>query len=455
VSLLNNDGQLAIEVAGVWMGRLNNTFREAIREASKACFSKWGTEVLHHDDCMLHLPRTGGSQGDQPWESPDRIETMMGNFGRLGVDSLVKIITDFPLAMDEQILRCHSFDYLDFLYSMEISVREDTSPVPFTPAVQRTLAKLPPERTKSSSLSDTSYSAGTLIAARRACGAVLRATADVIEGKCRNAFCVIRPPGHHVGFNGPLLDSHGGSCGFSILNSVMVAAMDAVERLGKRVAILDLDVHHGNGTEHIIRELNRPKDILFISIHLYDGRFYPASGAESDLSRNIYNIPISPLWGNGDGRTEWLNAVRNRMFPLVAAFRPDVVFLSMGFDGANGDVGNSRHQVGQASQVGLDLLPSDFSSITEELCRLANGICEGRIVSVLEGGYGKFHWTEVHGSISDASTHAGSDDSSPSLSLRNGRKRLRPNPISTRVINRQPLANAALHHLKALMGLIQ
>ena len=451
----NNEHQLPIEVAGLWLGRLNLSFRESIRRRlGCSFFPTFGTEVIYHHDCMLHLPRGSGSQGDQPWESPDRLSAIMGSLRRLDNDSLLQLITEFPSATDDQILRCHSVEYLDFLYSLDLAVQEHQFPVPFTPAVQRSITKLPLERTKSSSLSDTSYSSGTLTAARRACGAVLKAASDVLDGRCRNAFCAVRPPGHHVGFNGPIVDSQCGSCGFSILNSVMVAAMDIVEKYGKRVAVLDLDAHHGNGTENIVNTLNRPNDLMFVSIHLYDGRFYPASGGESDLTRNIHNVPISPLWsGSDNGRTAWIEGVRNRMVPLVSAFRPDIILISMGFDGAGGDVGNGKHEIGHVSQVGLDLQPSDFSAITDEICRLSNILCCGRTVSVLEGGYGKFQWTEVHRTASDVSTHAGSDDSSVASSgLRNGRKRAKPFTSHTQVINRQPLANSVLHHVKALMG---
>ena len=448
--------QTPIDVAGMWAGQLNSAVRDSVRSVFSEGRQDSSTLVLYHNDCLLHVPRTGGSQGDTPWESPERIPAILSACRRLTQDPLCAVVSDFPLASDDQILRCHSREYLTFLYSMDEVARELLAPVPFTPAVQRTMARLPPERTKSCSLSDTSYSMGTLKAARRACGAACFAVESVLSGNYRNAFCIVRPPGHHVGFNGPLVSSCSGSCGFSILNTVMVAAMEIVEGQGKRVAIVDLDVHHGNGTEEIVRKLNRPDSMMFVSIHICDGKFYPATGESSDLSHNVHNVPIKPLWDTEpNGRDTWLAAVKNRVLPLIGSFRPDIILISMGFDGTSADVGNCKHELGQVSRAGIDLNPPDFSTMTNMICSIANVVCDGRVVSVLEGGYGKMQWVETQGN-SDNSTRAGSDDSlsSPS-SLRNGRKRLRTSKVFNQVINRQPVGASASYHLRALLGLSQ
>ena len=445
-----------LEVAGVWLAHVNVATREKVRLAIAGISPSTRTLVLHHDDCLLHLPRMNGSQGDQPWESPERVLSIMSGVRRsqaVRQDPLLFVSTDFPPATDSQILRCHSQEYLRFLYSLEELV-EDT-PIPLTPAVQQRLGPL--TRTKSNSLSDTSYSSGTLAAARRACGAVCHAASEVLSGSARNAFCVVRPPSHHCGFDGPLVDSCSGSCGFSILNAVMVAAMDVIATRGKRVAIVDLDVHHGNGTEDIVRQLARPEDILFVSIHMFDNSFYPASGRKSDFARNIHNVPVQPLWQDeAAGRLVWLAAVEEKVVPLLASFRPDLVLISAGFDGASGDVGNCRHRKGEFSQVGMDLSPADFAAATESVVRIANSVCAGKVVSVLEGGYGKVQWVEsrVSRTDSDASTRASEDaDCLSPGSLRNGRKRNRPSATLTQVINRQPLAAAALQHVRALLAL--
>jgi acetoin utilization deacetylase AcuC-like enzyme len=132
-------------------------------------------------------------------------------------------------------------------------------------------------------------------------------------GKSRNAFCVVRPPGHHAGING-LLEG-GESCGFCIFNNVAAGAMHAVAEykdICQRVAIVDIDVHHGNGTEEIVRKCNDPSTLFFFSIHLYDNdkddtklhkkknhysyKFYPGTGSNDDLAMNIMNVPVMPLW---------------------------------------------------------------------------------------------------------------------------------------------------------------
>ena len=455
---VNNELHTPLEVAGLWMGHVNNSIREVVRERFAVDSPACKTLVLHHDDCLLHIPRTNGSQGDQPWESPERVHAIVNSIRRssqIRNDPLLSVTSDFPLASDAQILRCHSQEYLRFLYSLDELLEAEPGPIPLTPAVQQRLGQL--DRTKSSSLSDTSYSRGTLAAAKRACGAVCHAVSQVMSGGARNAFCAVRPPSHHCGYDGPLVDSCNGSCGFSILNAVMVAAMDVIVTKNKKVAVVDLDIHHGNGTEDIVRKLARPEDLLFVSIHMFDGSFYPATGAKSDLSRNIHNVPMQPLWNDETGgRGLWLAAVEEKIVPLLASFRPDIVLISAGFDGGSGDVGNCKHRPGQVSQIGMDLSPVDFAAATDSVIRIANSVCDGKVVSVLEGGYGKVQWTEtrVARADSDASTKASEDaDWSSPGSLRNGRKRKRPSSNLVQVINRQPLAAAALQHLRALLAL--
>ena len=456
-----NDEQLTpLQVAGVFGVNRNSEGRSRIRDSFASHGREFATLVLHHDDCLSHIPRIGGSQGNQPWESPERITAILTALKRtphLKNDPLMRVSSEFPVASDAQILRCHSLEYLAFLYSLEAKVQ--LGPIPFTPAIQQSLGQMPIEAIKAGSLSDTSYSAGTLQAAKRACGSVCYAAQQVLDGSARNAFCVVRPPGHHVGFNGPLVDSCTGSCGFSILNSVMVAAMDIIETRRMKVAIVDLDIHHGNGSEHIVRRLGRPAELMFVSVHLHDNTFYPATGDKSDFSANIHNVPIDPLWQGGKGgRLAWLEAVNDRVVPLIAAFRPDIVLMSSGFDGACDDVGNCRHCIGQPSENGMDLTPADFASATDAICRVANGVCSGRVVSVLEGGYGRMQWSESTPSSSATYSEGGStraSDNADNSPLRRGRKRVKTAPVFEQIINRQPFAQSATSHLKALLGLSQ
>ena len=160
--------------------------------------------------------------------------------------------------------------------------------------------------------SDTSFSAGSLKAARRAAGAVQHAVDRVLVGRNRNAFCVVRPPGHHAGVNGLL--AGGESCGFCIFNSVAAGAMHALSDEShrprcERVAIVDIDAHHGNGTEEIIKKCHDPGRLFFFSVHIFDNdkkksatpsapayKFYPGTGDEDDVANNIINVPIAPMW---------------------------------------------------------------------------------------------------------------------------------------------------------------
>jgi acetoin utilization deacetylase AcuC-like enzyme len=290
---------------------------------------------------------------------------------------------------------------------------------------------------------------------------------SVLVGRHRNAFCIVRPPGHHAGVNG-LLDG-GESCGFCIFNNVAAGAMHAIsdERLlCERCAIVDIDVHHGNGTEEIVRKCHDPSKLFFFSIHLYDNerkgkretkafqyKFYPGTGEEDDVALNIINVPITPLWkenqaapasavhntrhrakrhtqdkdaADGDssdagtpkasdveeqssskgvssdtsspvplnpaaatgGRLAYRQAIQNRLLPALRAFNPDLILISAGFDASRGDVGNAKHEAGGKERMGMDLEPEDYAWTTRKICEIADICCQGRVVSVLEGGYG-------------------------------------------------------------------
>jgi acetoin utilization deacetylase AcuC-like enzyme len=288
---------------------------------------------------------------------------------------------------------------------------------------------------------------------------------SVLVGRNRNAFCVVRPPGHHAGING-LLEG-GESCGFCIFNNVAAGALYAISDdrlLCERCAIVDIDVHHGNGTEEIVRKCHDPSKLFFFSIHLYDNdkrkraanqftyKFYPGTGAEDDLALNIINVPIVPLWkepapeapvkrhntrhkarsvqdSQGDdsasepstprystrtsgaesegyasaanpptpprppssqsGRLAYRQAIQNRLLPSLRAFNPDLILISAGFDASKGDVGNARHEQGGRERMGLDLEPEDYAWTTRKILEIADICCQGRVVSVLEGGYGR------------------------------------------------------------------
>jgi acetoin utilization deacetylase AcuC-like enzyme len=212
---------------------------------------------------------------------------------------------------------------------------------------------------------DTWVSPGSPLAARLAAGAVVDAVSSVIEGPDRRAFCAVRPPGHHARPDEPM--------GFCLFGSVAVAAADAVERIGVgRVLIIDWDVHHGNGTQEIFYDDPR---VAFLSVHRYP--FYPGSGArdETGTGRGLgftKNVPLA----FGTSRHEYLAAFRSTLEAMADKVRPELVILSAGFDAhAEDPVGN----------LGLEV--EDFETLTRDVLEVAEVQAQGRLVSVMEGGY--------------------------------------------------------------------
>ena len=491
--LLNKAFETPLQVAGMLGPNTEDPKkRSAVRQefANQRCRQQ--TMILHHRDTLMHATRTSGSQGMFPWEAPERVTGIVSAITKsFANDPLVSIACDFAPATDDDILRCHSREYLDLLKHLEdILVAEDPqlelhSCIPFTPAVQKRIARLPSDFMKNEAFSDTSYSSGTLRAARCAAGSVIHAIDTLFkpETLLNNVFCVVRPPGHHVGYAGPVMDKTCTSCGFSILNSVAIGAAYGIREMKKRVVILDIDVHHGNGTEDIVRHLSSPSELLFISIHQADGtnpkRFYPGTGFSCEYATNVYNFPVDPMWlrEGASSREEVLRIVNTKVVPLIASFRPDLILMSTGFDGANGDVGNCLHENGKISLHGTDLSPQDYAQITRIIMGIANIVCGGRIVSVLEGGYGKMTWTtstvitktstpdpkRSRISNSDDSTKASCDEwggsdsnetsSSSSPTALSKRKRLNREIVHTQVLNRQILAQCAQQHVRGLASL--
>jgi len=463
--------------------------REAALERREAranlfeCSSQSRTLVLYHPECLEHIPK---AEGD--WENPDRINSIMERIKgiRIGSDipsiyqREIQISKEFERANLDLLSRVHSTEYLNFVNELSKDLerqqkeqnansgrnKDDTSGpapvVPFTPMVQRSVTKVEESSVKISEHSDTSFSVGSLRAARRAAGAVQHAVDCVLVGRHRNAFCVVRPPGHHAGING-LLDG-GESCGFCIFNSVAAGAMHAISDkrlMCERCAIVDFDAHHGNGTEEIVRKCHDPGKLFFFSIHLYDNdrkgkretksfqyKFYPGTGDEDDLPLNIINVPITPLWkdsnqipvggthntrrqtrkrasqsddgsssetgtsrlsdaevdpklprasspttsgssGAGGGRQAYRKSIQSRLLPALRAFNPDLILISAGFDACKGDVGNAKHEIGGKEKMGIDLEPEDYAWTTSKVLEIADICCQGRVVSVLEGGYGR------------------------------------------------------------------
>ncbi len=212
---------------------------------------------------------------------------------------------------------------------------------------------------------DTIVSAGSYHAARLAVGGVLEAVARVADGRLANAFALVRPPGHHAEKNRAM--------GYCLFNNVALAAAYARKVLGmERVMVLDWDVHHGNGTQHIFEQDDR---VLFVSIHQYP--HFPGTGCFTDagIGRGegySVNIPIPKGYGNG----EYTAILQALLTPLAAEFKPELILVSAGFDPHASD-----------PHGGMRLTPTGFAALTRCLLTCAEGCCGGRVVLVLEGGY--------------------------------------------------------------------
>jgi acetoin utilization deacetylase AcuC-like enzyme len=208
---------------------------------------------------------------------------------------------------------------------------------------------------------DTFISSRSLEAAATALGGGLAALEAVALGEARNAFCAVRPPGHHAEIDRPM--------GFCLVNSIAVVAREAQRKFGaERVAIVDFDVHHGNGTEDIFKA---DPTVFYASSHQMP--LYPGTGSPSFTGvGNICNAALDA----GTGSVEMRAAYTDRILPALEAFRPDFLFVSAGFDADYRD-----------PLAGLNWRPEDFAWVTERLVEVADRVCDGRLVSMLEGGY--------------------------------------------------------------------
>ena len=288
------------------------------------------TVLFTHPDCTRHEMTAGHP------ERPARIAAILEQLEKDGLMGSLDVREATP-ASRAHLTRAHGADYVDHVFSV-------------APQEENAMVQLD---------GDTSMNSHSLRAALLAAGAGIEAVDRVLQGECRNAFCCVRPPGHHAERNQAM--------GFCFFGSVAVAALHALQQDAvNKVAIVDFDVHHGNGTEDLISGRD---DIFFCSS--FQHPLYPGYFGKNIDGQKI-NIPL-PAATEG---AVFQEQMRLQCLPALEAFKPDMIFISAGFDAHADDL-----------LGGLNLLEEDFSWITEQLVQMADRHCDGRIVSMLEGGY--------------------------------------------------------------------
>ncbi|CAN5428143.1 histone deacetylase family protein [soil metagenome] len=283
---------------------------------------------ITHADCLRHEMGAGHP------ECPERVAIINDRLLMLGLlDGLDS--REAPLVTDEQLMRVHS------------------------PAHLATITAASPARGHAVLDADTCMNPFSLEAARRAAGAAVLATDLVASGAAPTAFCNVRPPGHHA--------TRDTAMGFCLFNNVAVGMAHALEQHGiERVALIDFDVHHGNGSEAMFAG-----DPRVLMCGTFQRALYPYSG-DPPLADNMVNVPLAP-YSSGDALRA---AVEQHWMPALDAFRPQMLFISAGFD---------AHRDDELAMLGW--VESDYTWVTERLVEVAARHCQGRIVSCLEGGY--------------------------------------------------------------------
>ena len=292
------------------------------------------TGLISHPECLGHAPPPGHP------ESVDRLRAVLRGLESDAFQDLTRL--EAPLATQADLLRAHSAAHVE--------------------AVTGRFAQLAQEDRYVHLDVDTVMSAGSVEAALRGAGAVVAAVDEIRAGRLRNAFCAVRPPGHHAERNRAM--------GFCLFNNIAIGAFHArAAHLYRRVAVVDFDVHHGNGTQDMFFG---DADAFYASTH--QAPFYPGTGyaGERGVAGNVVNVPLAA----GTGSEGFRAAYKNEILPALDRFAPDFVFISAGFDAHRDD-----------PLAELELTESDFSWVTAAICEVARARSGARVVSVLEGGY--------------------------------------------------------------------
>ena len=285
------------------------------------------TALLTHADCLGHVTPEG---------HPERVARLEHVLHALEALELKRVTA--PLAADDDLLRVHPEGYI------------------------RDIRGARPSDGFAQIDGDTFMSPGSVDAAYRAAGAAVRAVDMVLGGEVSNAFCATRPPGHHAESESAM--------GFCLFGNAALAAKHALDHHGlKRVAVVDFDVHHGNGTQDLLWDESRALVITSQQMPLWPGSGRPDETGAYDT---VLNIPLTP----GSSGTEMRVIYEAQVFPRLRTFRPELIIISAGFDAHQDD-----------PLANLNWSTGDFAWITAELCKIADEVCDGRIVSTLEGGY--------------------------------------------------------------------
>jgi acetoin utilization deacetylase AcuC-like enzyme len=288
------------------------------------------TLLITHPACLDHLTPSGHP------ERPDRLRAIERALEDERFQTLAR--EQAPRGELAMIELCHPREYVEAI--------QEASP-------EQGLVRLD---------ADTSMSPGTLEAALRAVGGACRAVDEVMEKKIDNAFCAMRPPGHHTETARPM--------GFCLFNNAAIAARYAQKKHGaERVAIMDFDVHHGNGTQDIFWA---DKSVMYSSTH--EMPLYPGTGARSE--RGEYNSIVNAPLRAGDGGEQFRAAMEATVLPRLREFKPDLMIISAGFDAHMRD-----------PLANLNLVEADYTWATQKLMEIADQSAQGRVVSLLEGGY--------------------------------------------------------------------